>query len=95
MQLKRILLHSTALCLGLTVPLIAISSFADATCSSYMPHLKAGIVQDIQSGGTAEGYFIDSGTKFELPLTEGDKLRAFAGLGLTSHALMGGVRVRW
>src|SRR5688572_20592344 len=37
MQLKRSLLHSTALCLGLAVPLIVISGSAEASCTSYAP----------------------------------------------------------
>jgi hypothetical protein len=36
-QLKRILLHTTALALGLTVPLIMVSHSAKASCSSYAP----------------------------------------------------------
>jgi outer membrane lipase/esterase len=48
----------------------------------YRPHMKIGVLEDIMPGNDVQGYFLDSGTPFEMPLTKGKRSRALAGIGL-------------
>lgn len=51
----------------------------------YRPHMKIGVLEDIMPGNEVEGYFLDSGTPFEMPLTKGKRCRALAGIGLEAR----------
>jgi uncharacterized protein with beta-barrel porin domain len=46
------------------------------------PHVKIGIAQDLNDGGTAEGQFSSSGYEFELRLDDNSHVRALAGTGV-------------
>jgi len=48
----------------------------------YRPHMKIGVLEDIMPGNDVQGYFLDSGTPFDMPLTKGKRSRALAGIGL-------------
>ena len=51
-QLKRGLLHTTALCLGLAAPLIVTSQSAEASCTSYLGRSGSGTIENY---GTVSG----------------------------------------
>jgi hypothetical protein len=44
--------------------------------------MKIGVLEDIMPGNDVQGYFLDSGTPFDMPLTKGKRSRALAGIGL-------------
>jgi outer membrane autotransporter protein len=57
----------------------------------YRPHLKVGVLADILPGNEVEGYFLDSGEAFVLPLSKGERFRALGGIGLEAHFAGGSV----
>jgi hypothetical protein len=57
----------------------------------YKPHMKIGVFADIMPGNDVEGYFLDSGTSFEMLLTKGKRFRALGGLGLEARFAGGSV----
>jgi hypothetical protein len=57
----------------------------------YRPHVKIGVLADIMPGNEVEGYFLDSGTPFELPLSKGERFRALGRIGLEAHFAGGSV----
>ena len=57
----------------------------------YRPHVKIGMLADITPGNEVEGYFLDSGDEFELPLSKGKRFRALGGIGLEARFAGGSV----
>jgi outer membrane lipase/esterase len=57
----------------------------------YRPHVKVGMLADILPGNEVEGYFLDSGEAFTLPLSKGERFRALGGIGLEARFAGGSV----
>jgi len=86
-QLKRGLLRTTALCLGLAAPLIVTSQSAEASCSSYAPTSGTTVTC---SGTSTSGVSAKSGAANAQLSYEGE-----AGSDSVAHALTATLKLDW